>query len=506
MVYLVGAGPGDSGLITCRGKELLEQCDAVIYDRLGTNELLEFLPETCERIYVGKQPGAHSKTQEEINEILIIAAKKYSCVVRLKGGDPFVFGRGGEEVLALQQAEIPFQLVPGVTSAIAVPELLGIPVTHRAVSRGFHVFTGHTKGDEKQDYSYIHKEEGTSIFLMGLRHLEKIVGRLFCEGVPEETPAAVISKGTLPGEAIVRGSLSDIVDKVKEAKLESPAIILVGENAGYHFYSRQMGPLYRKKIGVIGTSALRENIRCQLVDEGACVYSLCNMKVKKTDAYPELEKEFEQIEQYTWICFTSQNSVRLFFEAVREYHFDMRKLSHIRFAVLGSGTGNALAREGFQADYMPEEYTTKALAEGMVELLKQEGAENPKLFIPRALQGSEEFVNILKEHQIAFKILPIYDVIGKRTDNWKYLYDFDSILFASASGVMAFFKELGIEHIKMWDQKRQKAHIKIATIGHITARTLKKYGVTVDVIPAQCDVPGLIQALKQSYLQDDKGF
>ena len=172
MVYLVGAGPGDPGLLTCKGKTLLEECDAVIYDRLGTGELLEEVKEDCKKIYVGKRAGYHYKKQDEINRILIETARKYKNVVRLKGGDPFVFGRGGEEVLALQEAKIPFMIVPGITSAVSVPELVGIPVTHRKDSRSFHVFTGHACSKEADSLEHIHREDGTSVFLMGLSHLE----------------------------------------------------------------------------------------------------------------------------------------------------------------------------------------------------------------------------------------------------------------------------------------------------------------------------------------------
>lgn len=182
MVYLVGAGPGDPGLMTCRGAEVLRECEAVVYDRLGTSGLLELVPEDCEKIYVGKKPGSHSKKQEEINAILIDTAKRFDRVVRLKGGDPFVFGRGGEEVLALQKENIPFQLVPGVTSAVAVPELLGIPVTHRETSRSFHVFTGHTKAGDETSLAHIHPQEGTSLFLMGISHLAEIADKLIREG------------------------------------------------------------------------------------------------------------------------------------------------------------------------------------------------------------------------------------------------------------------------------------------------------------------------------------
>ena len=238
MVYLIGAGPGDPGLITVKGLEFIKQCDTIIYDRLGTYQLLEMVKPDCRRIYVGKQAGSHYKKQPEINEILVEEGRRGNMVVRLKGGDPFVFGRGGEEVTALLEAGIPFQVIPGITSAVAVPEVCGIPVTHRGTSRSFHVITGHKRADIHRsdeggldDYDYIRNQEGTSVFLMGLNRLPQIMERLVQTGAEEHTPVAVISKGTMPGQRIVRGDIQTIADKVNEAKLESPAIIVVGENA-----------------------------------------------------------------------------------------------------------------------------------------------------------------------------------------------------------------------------------------------------------------------------------
>ena len=254
MVYLIGAGPGDPGLITYKGLQILKSCDAVIYDRLGTGELLDLVRPDCAKIYVGKQAGAHYKKQEEINRILVETAGKYEKVVRLKGGDSFVFGRGGEEILTLQEADIPFQVIPGVTSAIAVPEVLGIPVTHREMSRSFHVITGHTKKGEADALANIHKQEGTSVFLMGLSNLEPIMQRLREEGESEETPVSVISNGMLPGETIVRGTIGTIGKLVLKNELVSPAIIVVGQTAACTMKDKKRSAIDGCKIGVVGTA------------------------------------------------------------------------------------------------------------------------------------------------------------------------------------------------------------------------------------------------------------
>lgn len=491
MVYLVGAGPGDPGLMTCRGAEVLRECEAVVYDRLGTSGLLELVPEDCEKIYVGKKPGSHSKKQEEINAILIDTAKRYDRVVRLKGGDPFVFGRGGEEVLALQKENIPFQLVPGVTSAVAVPELLGIPVTHRETSRSFHVFTGHTKDGDETSLAHIHPQEGTSLFLMGISHLAEIADKLIREGKDPLTPAAVIANGCMPGEQIVRGTLATIAGDVAEAGIKPPAIIVVGETAGYDFISSDRGALADKKVGIIGTFALQERMRRRLLEKGARVYTVCEMKVEATTAIQELDKELENISKYSWIAFTSQNSIRLFFTHVFREKIDLRQFAGIRFAVVGSGTRDALREYGFEADLIPERYTTEALAESLVKTMKP----GEKLLLPRALQGSVRMVQILEENGIYKTILPIYDVQGKKTENWKYLLDFDVLTFASASGVEAFIKELGAENAAKWEQDRRKKPTKIGAIGAVTAGRLEKYGIHADIIPKKCDIEHLIEEM-----------
>ena len=496
MVYLIGAGPGYAGLITVKGYNILKRCDAVIYDRLGTNELLEIVPDTCEKIYVGKKPGQHYRKQEEINRILIETAQKYETVVRLKGGDPFVFGRGGEEVTKLLEEQIPFFVIPGVTSAIAVPEMMGIPVTHRETSRSFHVFTGHTNVSCDSPFSYIKKEEGSSIFLMGISHLEGIVNRLLEEGTEKEKPVAVISKGSLPGETMVTGTLADIVDKVREKGITSPAVIVVGDTVSYHFVSDHIGSLQGKKIGVTGTYELREKMRAYVESKGARLYSLCSMDIKRLPAAREIKKELSVLDTYQWIVFTSANGIKLFFEEAKKCGFDFRKFAGVKFAVIGSGTRHTLSEYGFHADFCPEKYTTKALAEGLAGY----ALPGEHILIPRALQGSRELSMILEENGLSCKELPVYDVVGRRTENWKYLYDFDVLTFASSSGVRAFIKEIEQDMtIEEWEQERKKKNVIVSAIGEVTNKALKQYGITADVVPKQCDIKHQMEALQNFY-------
>ena len=398
MVYLIGAGPGDPGLITVKSLEFIKQCDTIIYDRLGTYQLLEMVKPDCRRIYVGKQAGSHYKKQPEINEILVEEGRRGNMVVRLKGGDPFVFGRGGEEVTALLEAGIPFQVIPGITSAVAVPEVCGIPVTHRGTSRSFHVITGHKRADIHRsdeggldDYDYIRNQEGTSVFLMGLNRLPQIMERLVQTGAEEHTPVAVISKGTMPGQRIVRGDIQTIADKVNEAKLESPAIIVVGENAALDFTAPNRGPLQNVHVGLVGTPKLREKMRVAIDALGGQSYSIVDMSVEQTEEKNRLRVALEHIEDYSWLAFTSQNTITLFFKWLREWNIDVRKLAHLKFAVVGAGTRDTLKAEGYIADYVPDEYTTSALAMGLANVMN----DGEKLLLPRAVQGSETMLDIL---------------------------------------------------------------------------------------------------------------
>ncbi len=518
MVYLIGAGPGDPGLITVKGLEFIKQCDTIIYDRLGTYQLLEMVKPECRKIYVGKQAGSHYKKQSEINDILVEEGLKGNMVVRLKGGDPFVFGRGGEEVIALLGAGIPFQVIPGITSAVAVPEVCGIPVTHRGTSRSFHVITGHKRADAiSDDYDYIRSQEGTSVFLMGLNRLPQIMERLVQTGAADNTPVAVISKGTMPGQRVVRGDIQTIVDKVTEAKLESPAIIVVGENAALDFTAPNRGPLQNVHVGLVGTPKLREKMRVAIDALGGQSYSIVDMSVEQTEEKNRLRKALEHIEDYSWLAFTSQNTITLFFKWLREWSIDVRKLSHLKLAVVGAGTRDALKAEGYIADYVPDEYTTSALARGLANVMKA----GDRLLLPRAVQGSETMLDILDQGGITYEEIPVYDVVGRRMESIQYLNDLDVITFVSASGVRGFLDVLDAEqnrcgldnmsndidpcgdHTDNTDSNF-KIHdimkgIRIAALGKVTEEALEKAGYHADIVPEVGDIEHLISAIGDYY-------
>lgn len=358
-VIIAGAGCGDYDLITMRGYEALKSCDVVIYDSLIDSRSLDFCKDGAEKICVGKRAGRHSSTQEEINTLLVEKAAEGGVVLRLKGGDPFVFGRGGEEITALKAAGIPYSLIPGVTSSVAVPELAGIPVSHRGLSRSFHVITGHTANDLLPEHfeSYA-KCGGTLIFLMGLRNLPEIAGRLIENGMGENTPAAVISKGATPEQRAVKGCLGDIAEKVKREDLSAPAVIIVGETAGLDLSPTYLPPLYGVSVAVTATKGLSRRLIKSLNALGAYAHRCGGFELR--ELHDEVtEKAFSRLSKgfYSHVALTSPNGAEIFLKRLRESRIDIRKLRGVKIAVIGKGTGAKLEKAGLYADIMPENST-----------------------------------------------------------------------------------------------------------------------------------------------------
>ena len=491
VVYLVGAGPGDPELITEKGLSRLKHCDAVVYDSLASDLLLREVSADCEKIYVGKRAGSHSMKQEEINRLLVELAKKGLSVVRLKGGDPFVFGRGGEEVLALNKAGIPYEVVSGVTSAVAALASAGIPITHRGLSRSFHVMTGHTLSEEgtlPPDFDAFAKLSGTLVFLMGLGNLSLIVNGLIKEGKSGGTPAAVIESGTLPGQRIVRGTLSDIEERVRESGIKSPAIIVAGEVAALDFSSTAKAPLKGCRIGITGTPSFAGKLHKELTSLGGTVKHLLSLSLVSYKTGGRMKEAYKGLSGYTWITFTSANAVREFFSGLVECGYDYRAVGHVKFASVGNGTAKELLKYGFRSDYTPENYQVRDLAEGLRKLI----SGKDRILIPRSSRGSRELNQILQETEAAFDDVVLYDVVSQTPDAGKEdmaIEGLDYVTFASASGVEAFF-ETGGQQEKEWFN-----NVKVVCIGDITAEALERYGRNADLIAEVYSVSGIAQAI-----------
>ncbi|MEE8419194.1 MAG: uroporphyrinogen-III C-methyltransferase, partial [Dehalococcoidales bacterium] len=361
-VYLVGAGPGDPDLISVKGVNCLKRADTVIYDRLLDERLLEMAPPGAERIYVGKAAGEHTLPQDKINRLLVDKGKEGKTVVRLKGGDPFVLGRGGEEGEALKQNGIPFEIVPGITSAVAVPAYAGIPVTHRGMSSSFAVITGHEEpGKETSSINWENLATGvdTLVFLMGLKNLPEIAARLTEFGRPADTPVAVIKDGTRPGQVTVTGRLDNITDIVREARLTSPAIIVVGEVVGLReklgwFDNR---PLSGKRVLVTRARRQASALSKLLAEKGARPVELPAIDILPLQNTSELDGAILDLSNYDWIIFTSVNGVSAFWERLRELKLDSRALSGLKTGAIGPATAEALEAVGIIADFIPQTYT-----------------------------------------------------------------------------------------------------------------------------------------------------
>lgn len=446
MVILVGAGPGAKDLITVRGLNALRRAQCVIYDRLISDDILNEVPEGAEMIYVGKEPGKHYASQQEINDLLITYGRKYERVVRLKGGDPFVFGRGGEEVLALNEAGIHFEVIPGLTSAIAVPETAGIPVTHRGMARSFHVVTGHTMdgiNDMEDVYARLKilaGEEGTLVFLMGSRNLRFIAGTLVNFGKDRQTPAAVIHDGTLGSEKKLVGDLGSIADIAENEGVGSPSIIVIGDVVNVLCS-------YKKRVAVVGTCDTLNKLRRALNGCGIGTVPMMDMAVKRLPDAEKLLQIFKEADKYSekrkfpydWVLFTSRQAVKLFFQIFNESGADIRTLSDLKFGCIAEGTADELKKYHIACDFMSSHPDSDHFAGEFTEHI----CRGQKVLIPHAYTGSKSIVYALEKAGIYHTELLIYDVEGRAAADFENIIRHEkSFVFLSASGARAFFAEL----------------------------------------------------------------
>ncbi len=496
-VYLVGAGPGDPGLFTLKGKALLEKAEVVVYDYLANPELLKFCKESCEFIYVGKKGGAHTMPQEEINKLLVKKAKEGKLVVRLKGGDPFLFGRGGEELEELVKEGIPFEVVPGITSGIAVPAYAGIPVTHRDFTSTLALITGHEaegKEESRIDFKALARL-GTLVFFMGVKNLPHIVENLIKEGKKPETPCAVIQWGTTPKQKTAEGTLATIGEEVKKKGITAPAIIVVGEvvNLRKNFNWFEKKPLFGKRIIITRTREQASKLREALYENGAEVIEIPTIEVRPI-INEETKYIIRNLSNFDWLIFTSENGIRFFFEALFNEELDVRALGSLKIAVIGPATLEALKNFGLRADLIPEKNYTQ---EGLVEAFEKAEVSGKKILLVRAKIAREVLPESLKEKGAEVTILPIYETL-KPNDSAELLKKalsegVDAITFTSSSTVENFFELIKEEGLTLSDK------VVLASIGPITSSTLRKFGYNPTVEAKEYTIPGLVQALIDYY-------
>ena len=498
-VYLVGAGPGDIGLITVKGLKIIEKADVIVHDFLANRRLFSFARDDVVIIDAGKRGGKHLMSQEEINRLLIEKAKKGKMVVRLKGGDPFIFGRGAEEAEELAKAGVEFELVPGVTSAISVPAYAGIPLTHRRINSTVAFITGH-EDPEKEKSSIIWEKLATAcdtlVFLMGVKNLPKIVNNLIKYGRKTHTPCAVIRWGTTPSQRTVISSLSEIVEKVKKEGITAPAIFVVGDvvklREKLNWFEKK--PLFGKKIIVTRAREQASEFANLLEEFGAFVIQFPTIKISPpSDPYP-LKKAVKNLEQYDWIIFTSVNGVKFFFDTLFEMNKDVRELKGIKLCAIGPGTKDALAKRSLKVDLMPDEYRAEAIA----ELFEKEDISNKKILIPRAKEARKVLPEMLEKMGAYVDIVEAYQTLAVADDPDKILSlikenKIDMITFTSSSTVKNFFSILN---------KEDKEIIKdtsIACIGPITANTLKGFGFSPAIIPEKYTINSMVDAIVKFY-------
>lgn len=524
IVYLVGAGPGDPNLITLKGLNCIGKAGVLVYDRLVAPRLLQHASKNAELIYVGKLPDRHTMQQEDINKLLVDKAREGHTVTRLKGGDPFVFGRGGEEAAVLAEHNIPFEIIPGITSAVAVPAYAGIPVTHRGLASGFTVVTGHEdphKDGSDLDWQALAKNPGTNVFLMGMGNLPLITKRLLAEGMNPATPFALIHRGTEAGQRTLVGTLNDIAAKAKEAEFKHPAIIVSGDvvNMREQLQWFEGKPLFGRRI-VVSRAREQASVFAEKLEElGAETIEFPVIKIAPPLDYGPLDRALGRLESYRWVIFTSENGVKSFFKRLAEKGKDIRDLKGAAICAIGPKTKETLEERGLRVDYVPSEYR----AEAVVEQLQGKVSAGDEVLLPRA--------------DIARAVLPeALEKMGARVDN-VHAYrtvrgdgdapllreqleagQIDMITFTSSSTVrnlLAMLTDQAAEEngsspgiVKSSVSKPSNPdpalltlleNVDLAAIGPITAATVRESGLKVKVEAEEYTIDGLIKVIRAYY-------
>ena len=498
-IILIGAGPGDAGLLTLQGKHWLQKSEVIFYDHLVNEDLLRFTQKETEVIYVGKKEGIATVEQEKINSLLIEKAKEGKVVVRLKGGDPFIFGRGGEEIQAAKKSNIPFLVVPGITSVTGVAAYAGIPLTHRHLSSTLSVITGSNEknqGDIHIDWEKIASRSGTLVFLMGARKLPLIVEKLMKFGKSPDTPIAVIQWGTTARQKTWKGTLSTIGKKTSKEKISPPALTIIGEvvNLKPEIEWYEHLPLFGKSIVVTRKGDQAEGMIERLGELGAEPVFFPVIETVAPEDWATLDEALNNISRYDGLIFTSVNGVRFFFQRLKEIQQDIRNLKNLRVYTIGPKTAEAVRDLGICVDVVPEDF----VAESLIESIGKEKITGQRFLIPRAAVAREVLPKTLREMGAQVDIAPAYqtilpkpksDALSKRLQSG----DIDVLTFTSSSTVKNFLELTGkslFEEIKK---------TRIACIGPITAETAKNAGLNVDILPKEYTVPALLEAIEDYY-------
>jgi uroporphyrinogen III methyltransferase/synthase len=494
--FLVGAGPGDLGLLTLRAKECIERAEVIVYDYLCNPEMLRWAPETAELIFAGKKAGAHTMTQDEINALLVEKTREGKNVVRLKGGDPFLFGRGGEEAQALAAAGLSFVIVPGVSSAIAGPAYAGIPVTHRGKNSHVTFFTGHEdpeKSESAIDFSALAKLGGTQVMLMGVERIGAITREMMANGMRKDLPVALIRWGTTGRQETLVGTLENIAERVRAAEFTAPAIAVFGDVVTLReelnwFEGR---PLSGKRIVVTRTRVQAGVLTEQLRGLGADVIELPTIRIEPPTDLRAFAELVQDSHAYDWIVFTSVNGVNAFFDLFYKLYDDAREIGAARIAAIGPATAQRIKDFHMHVDLQPEEFVAESLAR---EFKKHGGVENLRILIARAEKARDllpkelSALGAIVDEGFAYRTVPeTRDDIGARR---RLLEEGADLITFTSSSTVENFLALGLP----WP-----ARMEVASIGPITSKTARDHGLAVAVEARRHDIPGLVEAIRKFF-------
>ncbi len=492
-VYIIGAGPGDPGLITLRGVECLTEADVVVYDYLVAPEILRHARKDARLIYAGKQGGSHTLSQRQINELLVAEAQRGAIVARLKGGDPFIFGRGGEEAETLHANGIPFEVVPGISSAAAVPAYAGIPLTHRNHTVSVAFVTGHedpTKGKSDLDWPTL-AGIGTLVFLMGVKNLPFIAENLIRAGKDPQTPAALIRWGTTPQQETLTGRLKDIAEKAEQKRFAPPSILVVGGVVALRDVMNwfETKPLFGKGIVITRPEKQAEGLARLLWAQGARVIHFPVIEIAPPADWKPLDDALERLQGYRWIIFTSANGVDFFFRRLRERRKDIRELKGIKIATIGPATEAAVEKLGIGVDLVPEDY----ISEGVVRAFAGQDLRGCRILLPRAVEARDVIPKGLGKMGANVDVVSAYRTVKAGTDPSLLLTLFkdgavDAITFTSPSTVVNFFKIIG-EDFKL------PSAVKVATIGPVTEAAARRAGLEVHIHQDKYTIEKLVEAI-----------
>jgi uroporphyrinogen III methyltransferase/synthase len=494
LCVLAGAGPGDLGLVTLRTKQAVEQADVVIYDYLSNPDIIRWAPPHAEVIYAGKQAGCHTLTQQEINDLLVEKTRQGKLVVRLKGGDPFVFGRGGEEAEALAAAGLRFEIVPGVSSAIAVPAYAGIPVTHRQITSNFTVFTGHedpSKSETSIDYKALIQGGGTLVMLMGMERLEAVIENLRRNGAAPDLPIALIRWGTTGRQQTHVGTIGTIAATAQG--FEPPAVVVIGdvvrlrERLGW-FENR---PLFGKRVVVTRTRKQASALSARLRLFGAEVWELPTIRIEPPKDLLEFGELVRDVYQYDWVIFTSPNGVEAFFDLFFRMYKDAREIGNVRIAAIGPATAQKVKQYHLSVDLQPQEFVAEAV---LAELLEHGSVENLRILLARA-EGARDVLpkrlselGAIVDEAIAYRTVPETDNLSGVLERFRN-EGADIITFTSSSTVENYLA------LKLpWP-----ANLKTASIGPVTSKTMREHGLAVDAEAIRYDIDGLVAAILERF-------